>query len=271
MGPSIYGFTNYKEYLNAWLKVQPKEGHGLRKRLAEHIGTQTGFVTQVLGGSAHFGPEQVYAISQMIGHSPEESHFMQLLLHHERAGSIDYKKHIHKQMQKIVEDRKILSQRLKAQNFPSEVDQHRYFSSWVYACLHVMTTCERFQVSRQAMAEALGLSLDLVSENIEFLIHAGLIKEEKGRLVTGNARLHLGTNSPYLPDHHRNWNLLAMQKISTDIKKDLHYSSVVSLAAKDYDKVKEIFMRAIEESKKIVKDSEGEKIYTTTLHFFEIC
>ncbi|MGZ3772473.1 MAG: DUF4423 domain-containing protein, partial [Bdellovibrio sp.] len=187
------------------------------------------------------------------------------------AGSIDYQKHIQKQMRKVVDERKVLSQRLKSQNFPSETDQHRYFSSWVYACLHVMTTCERFQISRQAMAEALGLSLESVSEKIEFLIHAGLIKEEKGKLVTGNARLHLGTDSPYLQDHHRNWNWLAMQKISTDITKDLHYSSVISLASKDYDKVKEIFMRAIEESKKIIKDSEGEKIFTTTLHFFEVC
>ena len=54
------------------------------------------------------------------------------------------------------------------------------------------------------------------------------------------------------------------------MQKDLHYSSVTTLSRKDLDIVKEIFMRAIEDSKKIVRLSEGEKVCVTTLNFFEI-
>lgn len=270
MSITVYEFRSYKEYLNAWLEAQPKAGHGLRRKMAEVIGTQTGFITQVLSGSAHFSPEQVFSLSEMLGLGPEESQFLQLILQLERAGSVDYRRHVEKQIAKILDERKKLSQRLKSQDFPSDLDQSRYFSSWFYACLHVMTTCERFQASQAAMAESLGMPLAIISEAVEFLIHAGLIKEEKGRLVSGHARVHLGTDSPFLINHHRNWNLLALQKMSTDLRKDLHYSSVTTMSRKDLEVVKEIFMRAIEDSKKIVRVSEGEKVCVTTLNFFEI-
>jgi len=134
-----------------------------------------------------------------------------------------------------------------------------------------MTTCERFQSSKVDMAEALGLPLEMISEILEFLIHAGLVREENGRYVTGSARLHLGTDSPYLSQHHRNWNLKAVDKLGRDVKTGLHYSSVVTLTPEDIEHVKETFMQAIEKSKKIVRESKGEKVSSITLNFFEIC
>lgn len=271
MAVSIFDFRSYKGYLQAWLQDQPKAGHGQRSRMAEVIGTQTGFITQVLGGAAHFSPEQIFALSRMLGHGPEEIQFFQLLLQIERAGAHEFRRHLEGQLEKILGERKTLTKRLKSQEFPSEVDENKYFSSWLYACLHVMTTCQRFQKSRAEMAKALNLPSETVTEAVQFLIRTGLVVEEKGLLKTGHMRLHLGTDSPYLAHHHRNWNLLSLQKVLTDYKRDLHYSSVVSLSAKDLEKVREIFMRAIEDGKKVVRESEGEKIAVATLNFFEVC
>lgn len=272
MSPVVYEFESYKEYLHAWLEAQPKAGHGFRRRMAEAIGTQTGFITQVLGGTAHFSPEQALALADLLGHSNEELQFFLLLLQKERAGTPAYRRHVEGQMNKMREERQTLAKRLKVKSFPSEVDQSLYFSSWIYACVHVMVTCVRFQNSRQEIAEALRLPVAQISAVLEFLIRTGLVRETANGFEVGEARVHLGTESPYLRRHHANWNLLALQKILSEaLDRDLQYSSVISLSSEDVPRVREIFTRAIEEAKAIVRESNGEKIYASTVNLFEIC
>ncbi len=242
----IFSFKSYKAYILAWLEAQPSRGRGLRKRIAETIGTQTGFVTQVLSGQAQFGQDQIFRLSKMMGHNLEEMQFFQLLLQHERAADKEFKAYLEGRLMKAAEANSTLSARLKTQPLSSAVDQSRYFSSWLYACIHVMTTCDRFRGSKAKMAEALKISEQQVSEVINFLTKAGLIGLKNGRYMAGKSRLHLGTDSEYLGHHHRNWNLISMQQVLTNYKTGLHYSSVASLSESDLEKVKEIFIRAMQ-------------------------
>ena len=266
----VFEFENYKNFVNAWLSAQPKKGHGLRRKMAEAIHTQTGYITQVLSGSAHFSAEQGLRLANFFGLPPEEREFFLLLLQLDRAGTSDYREFISSQIKKAREDRRNLSKRFKAKTFPSDKDQSRYFSSWLYACIHVMVTCERFQSSRRTIASALGIPITRATEIIDFLVQSGFIREQGGKLVAGEARAHLGTDSPFLSRHHLNWNLLALQKILTDPTTNLHYSSVVSLSKADVDAFREIFTRALDRSNKIVADSPGEQVFAFTLNFFPV-
>lgn len=271
MSPVVFDFESYKTYLRAWLRAQPKEGHGFRRRMSLAIGTQTGFVTQVLSGPAHFSAEQIVALKDVLGLSVDEQSFLLLLLQKERAGTKNYRDHVDGQIAKVREDRKKLSVRLKATEFPSDVDQNLYFSSWIYSAIHVMITIRDYQNSALKMAEALKIPLTQVNEVLEFLVRTGLVQTTPKGYQTGTARVHLGTDSPYLRRHHTNWNLQALQDILTQrLDQDLHYSSVVSLSKDDVPKVREIFTRALEDAKAIVRDSEGEKLYATTLNFFAV-
>jgi uncharacterized protein (TIGR02147 family) len=268
---NIFEFDSYKEFLRSWLQEQPNAGHGLRSRMAEAIGTQTGFITQVLTGSAHFSPEQVFGLAELFGQSPVEIQFLQLLLSYERAGTVSYRKHLAAQIEKVRTERNDLRKRLKVESFPSEIDQGMYFSSWLYACVHVMATCERFQNSRAAMAEALHLSLAQINEILEFLFRTGLVEETPNGLRVGNSRVHLGTDSPFLRRHHTNLNLLSLQNIlNQPLDQNLQYSSLVSLSKDDVQKVREIFLKSIQESKGIVRDSEGDTVFATTINFFKV-
>jgi uncharacterized protein (TIGR02147 family) len=268
---NIFEFDSYKEFLRSWLQEQPNAGHGLRSRMAEAIGTQTGFITQVLTGAAHFSPEQVFAMADLLGQSSEEIQFLQLLLQYERAGTNAYRKHVTVQIEKVRSERNNLLKRLKAESFPSDIDQGTYFSSWIYACVHVMATCERFQKSRVAIAEALNLPISQINEVLEFLLRTGLVEETPEGLQVGKARVHLGTDSPFLRRHHTNLNLLSLQNIlNQPLDQNLQYSSLVSLSEDDVQKIREIFLKSIQESKGIVRDSEGATVYATTLNFFKI-
>ncbi len=271
VSPVVFDFSGYKAYLNAWLKAQPKAGHGKRRLFAEAIGTQTGFITQVLSGAAHFSSEQCLALKEILGLSVEEADFLLLLHAKERAGTKSYREHLEARINKTLTDRQKLAHRFAEAPVPSELDHGTYFSTWIYAGVHVAVTCVELRDSPTAIAEHLGLKLSVVNEALEFLLRTGLIERTKKGYQTGSARLHLGTDSPFLRRHHLNWNLLAVQALQErPLDRDLHYSSVVSLSEEDIPRVREVFTRALEEAKKIVRDSEGEKLFATTLNFLSL-
>lgn len=70
--------------------------------------------------------------------------------------------------------------------------------------------------------------------------------------------------------HHANWRIKAMHAIDLRREKDLHYSSVITMAEKDAYNVKSVMVKAIEEIRSIVKDSPEEKMFCYTLDFFDL-
>ncbi len=265
---TVYEAKNHISYLKHWILSQPKKGYGLKSQLAESIGTQTGFVTQAIQGSANFSPEQGLEIARFMGLSEEEIQFYLLLLQRDRAGTHELKMHYDRQMKLLLEQRESLAQRLKAKTAPSNLDQSTYFSSWVYSYLHVLLTC-RPHTRLEETAEAVGMKTTEVKPYMDFLVQAGLANLTNKGYSTGEALMHLGTNSPHLLKHHLNWNLRAIQAIEKSLKDGLHYSSVVSLSEEDYLSAKELLVTAVQEFKKIIKDSKGERVYGFTLNLFD--
>lgn len=266
---SVFEATSYRGFLEAWLEAQPQRGRGLRSRMAEVIGTQTGFITQVFQGAAEFSLEQGLKLAVWIGLDEGAKEFFLLLLQRDRAGTPELETHFQGLMTRILEKRRDLSQRLDVKTAPSELDQATYFSSWIYAAVHVALTCENLGTA-EAIATHLALPLPQVRKALEFLSGAGLAAEKQGRLETGEARMHLGTASPHLLKHHLNWNLRAIRAVEADLSAGLHYSSVVSLSAEDQMKIREIFTEALDRSKKIVRDSPGESVCGITLNVFAL-
>lgn len=266
---SVFEAKSYRGYLEAWLESQPQRGRGLRSRMAEVIGTQTGFITQVFQGAAEFSLEQGLKIAHWIGLDGVTKEFFLLLLQRDRAGTPELRAHFQTLMARILESRRDLSQRLDVKTAPSELDQATYFSSWVYAAVHVALTCEGLD-SAERIADHLRLPLAVVRKALEFLLQAGLATEDGGRLRTGEARMHLGTTSPHLLKHHLNWNLRAMHALEADLAGGLHYSSVVSLSKDDIEKLRELLTEALNRSKKIIRDSPGEEVCGLTVNLFAL-
>jgi hypothetical protein len=82
--------------------------------------------------------------------------------------------------------------------------------------------------------------------------------------------MHLGTDSANLLKHHLNWNLRAIQAIEADLKKGLHYSSIVSISREDHARLREDLVRAIDAAKALVRESPGEILTGFTLNLFEV-
>jgi len=265
----IFDFTDYKAYLKAFLKSEKNQGHGFRSRLAKAVNCQTAYVSQVLNGKAHFSLEQAEAANGFLAHSDDEAQYFLLIVERSRAGTPALIKRLDKQIEVIQKKRMTMRERVDIQTELNERDQAKYYSSWIYAAIHITVTIPTLR-DRKSITEALKLPPQQVNEALDFLVQVGMLRAVGSEFTPGEARLFLPADSPLFRQHHTNWRLQALKALDRPADADLHYSSVVSLAASDVMKIKERLILGINEARKIVRDSKEEELHVIALDFFKL-
>jgi uncharacterized protein (TIGR02147 family) len=269
MKGNVFDYRDYKKYLVDSLDARPGGGRGSRSALAEATGCQTAYVSQVLNGNANFSLEQADLINKFLGHAADEADFFLLLVQHGRAGTHSLRSYFMGQINKILEKRLVIKDRLDVKKALSREDQVLYYSNWLYAMVHVMLSIPEFQ-NREAIAKYLGLPLQRVSEILDFLLSVGLAKRDQGRFKIGDARLHLGSDSAMFAKHHTNWRVQAMRSLDRSGNDDTHYSSVVTLTKEDAVKIRLMIIDFIKEVKVVVKEAKEEEVHAFCLDFFQV-
>lgn len=266
---SVYDFTNYKQYLAKKIQSDAAKTKGLKNKIAEHIGCQPSYLSQVLNGKPHFTLEQALRLSQFLAHQKHESKYFSILIQYARAGTEDLRQFFREQLIELRESRFDLKKRLESSTgVPLEM-QHIYYSTWYYAAIHVMLSIPEKQ-DPHVISQSLHLPLEIVLEAIEFLEEAGLITKTKSGFEFTQRRLHLEGNSTFIQRHHINWRSQALQSVEKNLQTDLHYSNVVAIAEDDFQKIKEQFITAIEKARAIIKPSPEEALYVMTVDVFAL-
>jgi uncharacterized protein (TIGR02147 family) len=265
----IFAHSSYREYLNAKFSLLPKRGHGIRNKLATALRCEPSYVSRVLQGGAHFSLEQADLTNIFLGHSDEESTYFLLLVQRERAGTETLRKRFERDLEEIRRKRLILKHRFRSENEISEKDQFIYFSQWLNAAVHVALTIPSLQ-EKEALSQHFGLPVSKIAQILDFLVSLGLAEEVQSKYVTGNARLHLGNDSPLIAKNHIDWRLQSIRSLEKDEGPGLHYSSVVSVAEKDFERLKAKLVLAIEEFKTEVRNSPPEKLCGFTMDLFDV-
>jgi uncharacterized protein (TIGR02147 family) len=264
----IFEFTHYRAYLKHKLG-----GAGLRtgqrKALAEHLKVHTTFVSQVILEKADFSLEQADSANAYFGHSPDESEYFLWLVLKDRAGTKELKARWDEKIQQMRAKYLNIGERLDHQGEVSLHDQARFYSSYLYAAIHVLVSIPDFQ-SIEALAKLLNRSHQEISEKIQFLIRIGLVVEDAGRLRHGNQHIHLSADSHLINQHHCNWRLRAMHSIENPFKNDLHYSAAVTLSMADTYTVKNSIIKNLQENIKTISSSKEEVAYVYNIDFFLI-
>ena len=237
--------------------------------MAEHLGCQTAFISQVLNGRPNFSLEQAVKLNSFFQHTKEEGLFFLLLVQLERSGSHELEQFFKDQIREIRDRRADLKNRIDIKNGLKKVDQQIYYSSWHYAAIHMMLAIPRFQTLK-AISEHLHLPPDKIQEVLQFLTDTGLAHTSQGRYEIGVTRIHLSKDSPQIQRHHTNWRMQAINSIDVNNPRDLHFSTVVSMSETDVPVIKEILIKAIEECRKVIKDSKEEKIQSICIDLFEV-
>jgi uncharacterized protein (TIGR02147 family) len=270
MAISVFDFDHYGEFVKSWLKTQPRGGHGLRRKMADAIGRQSVFVSQVLHGDADLSLSQAQNLAQWMRLGLGETHQFLLLVQKSRADSENLKSYFSEQIQACRKQHLDLKTRLRGrvEDIP-ENDRARYYSSWYYGAIRLLTAIPEYQT-----AESITARLNLPSETVlgvlQYLVDLGLIEEKDGRYQITSRDIFLGKDSAMIGRHHANWRIRALDSFAREREDELHYSTAVVISEADADKIKRQLLAAIEANRTTVRESGSEELYCVSLDFFRV-
>lgn len=268
MKASIFEYKSYKKYLNDLVDHSPQGGRGIKKALAEAIHCQNPFVTRVLNGDYDFSQEQAAASAKYFGLSKSETEFLLLLLNENRAGTDALRNLYLDQIRNKIDQHSLLKSRLKIKATLDREAQATYYSHWKYAAIHMLATIPEFR-TRESISKRIGLSLPVVSKVLDFLCSKGLLQKNKNEYIPDTTLLHLERNSPFLPQHHTQWRMKAIDVLDREIHDDLHYSLAFSCSKKDLPRLRERLTKSLEDCSDIIKCSPEETLAVLCFDLFE--
>ena len=266
---SVYEEKSYKKFLIDWMDLLPARGRGQRKLLAEAIGCQTPFVTQVLNGDYHFSLEQAEACARWLGLSTPETEYFLLLVLKERAGTKSLETILERQLQERRERDTQLNQRLKISDSLTGEDQVIYYSSWHYSAVHIALMNPELRTIEE-LHRRFALPLPRLVSILDFLTAKKLVRARSGKYEVMKPALHLGRDSPLLPKHHANWRLKAVEAAENRDAGNFQFTGVVSLSKDDFEWVRNRLAATLEEIVDKVKESTDERLGCLCLDLFGV-
>ncbi len=263
---SIYEFLDYKAYINVTLA---QRGPGVRTRLANAASCQSGYVTHVLRGGAHFSLEQTQAVADFLGLNEEQASYLILLVSYERAGTVKLKKHFKNEIDSARSHQTVLKNRLKVTDTLSEEDKMIFYSSWHYGAIHVSVSVPGLE-TEVGLSERYHIPLARVNEVVAFLERTNLIERKNNKLKIRTPQIFINSQSALISKFHTNWRMRAIDSLDRYTEKDLHFSSVITCSRDDALKIREILVAAIEEIRPVVRASKDESCYSYAIDLFEV-
>lgn len=265
---NIFDYDKYRKFLQDWLFHQPKHGHGILKSWAEKMGVHSTLLSQILNEKKDLSLEQADRITEILNLTEQESEYFLLLLLHERAGTQSLKRKFKKRILEAQEKSKNISQRLNVKNVLSEEAKAQFYSSWLYTGICNLTALPTMTTADE-IANKLKMPRELVQPIVEFLLTHGLCVQTDQGLSYGQSRTHVGSDSPWVTQHHRNWRDRATQEMLLRREEDLYFSFPMSLSKKDAEKIRKLLPTWIEQIHQIVSPSPSECVRCLNIDFFE--
>lgn len=265
----LFEQDHYKIALNHIMDGKRKSMKGLSRKLAEHLGVHPTMISQVITGNKDFTEEQMILVCEFLGLAKLDSQYLLVLLQHERAGSKKLKDYFLELKEQIRKQALQVSQRVHKNKVLTDVEKSVFYSSWLFAAIHLMTTLDR-KIRFEDLCTKFNLHPSRVREILDFLIQIQMVVEKDGIFSSGPVATHLEKKSPFLIKHHTNWRLKAIQAAESLSDNELMYSANVSLSKKDFECLREEFMQVIQRFVDVVKPSPSEDIAQFNLDFFWI-
>lgn len=265
---TIFKHKTYKDFFRSYLK----ENHykGSVSKVAEACGCDRTYLAQVLNGKADLTVDHVISFSENMGLNQIDSEFLLTLLLHDRSASITVKKTLKLKIETIKKEAEVLSQNIAKNSKTSGVsDQFRtsYYSSWLYAAVHILTSIPEFQTVN-AISDKLQTEHSIIQNILKDLAEAGLISKTKDKYVHSSSDIYLPIEHPQNYSHHLNWRIKAVER--TMKKEDVHYTNIYSVSKHDVENIRDDILKLIEQQRTKVSASGTDELCVFCCDFFKI-
>ena len=265
----IFSFDQYQDFITQWISAKPNHGRGELQKMATHAQMHSSTLSQVLKRTRDFSPEQAVSICEYLSFDDLETRYFLLLVQREKAGTKALKTIIEKQLTEIRHHGLDLARVLVPDSQLSEEQKAVYYSSWIYSATRILNSIQGYQTV-EALSERLSIPMPQLKKVVRFLLQTGLCKESGSEIHPGpNYYTHLEADSPFVSRHHANWRVKAMERHPILSKMELSYTSPISIAKKDAEKVHVLAAEFIEKVQKLRKTSSCEVSYCLNVDWFQ--
>jgi uncharacterized protein (TIGR02147 family) len=264
----VFGAKSHDAYLNQKLNG-PDARRGVKSQLAQHMMVQPAFLSQVLAGKYALSLEQADLANQFFDHSPEEADFFLLLVNRDRAGTATLRTHFDKQITAALAKRNQVVERLGKKFELTSEAKGVYYSSWMFAAIHVACTIPDLRTCRSLSAH-FGLPALTIASVLQFLEENGLIHKENDQYLPTQNWVRLDKNSPHIVKHHSNWRQKAIQNLELQTDEDLHYSGVFSIDRASMNLIKDEILGFMKEQMKKIEKAKEEDLVVFGIDFFKL-
>jgi len=265
---NIFEYENHFLYLEARLGIKGLP-RGTKQKFAEFTRMQPAFLSQVLAKKYPLSLEQADLANSFFEHSMDESEFFLLLVSRDRAGSESLRKHFNRQIQHMLRRRQEVVERLGRKSEISVETQGIYYSSWIYAAVHVATTIPNLRKVGQ-LRDYFQINSDLLLKVLHFLETHHLIIRRGEEFHPSNNWIRLDRSSPHIVKLHSNWREKAIQNIAEEKPQDLHYSGIYSMDAKTAKSVREALLETMSREVKKIEAAPEKELYSLGIDFFDL-
>ena len=264
---NLFDFSDYRAYLEGWLKEAKQAKTGNLSRLAEVAQVHPTFLSQVLGGSKHLSFEQAAFVSEHLGHTKLERDYFFLLIQIDRAGTKMLRDYWLEKKSELEQEKNKLSQRFDPHHELTQEQRAIFYSSWIYVAMWVSTDIDGGQSIAQ-IAERFHLNRAKAVEFMDFLVQTGVCYEDRGIFKMGKTHVHVTNESPFVTKHHSNWRIKAVQRMDDREPSELFFTAPMSISQADFDVIREKLNLVLKEAVDVAKASVSENIFCLNIDFF---
>ena len=244
-----------------------------RRNVATHNAIASELIrsAKALRGKVDLTPEHATGISGYLGLDKLESRYFLNLIYQARAGTPALKSALKEELRELRDSHRLVTERIAAAGIsvPRTEIESQYFSSWIWAAVHVATSIEKLNDSR-AIAQYLGLTISRVQAVLEQLQAWGLVRFVEGRWTYEGGSFHLPKSSTLTEANHVTWRQRATADIQKNSRESLHYTSVFTLSQADLEALKESILQSIEKGRKIIGPSKPEELMCLAVDLFRV-
>jgi uncharacterized protein (TIGR02147 family) len=266
---NLFDYSDYRDYLRAWLEAAKAERSSNLSRLAEVARVHPTFLSHILSGSKHLSLEQAALLSLHLGHTRLEKDYFFVLIHIDRAGLTELKEYWLEKKRQLEAEKNNLGRRFKSHHELTDHQQAIFYSSWIYIAVWTSIAIDGGQ-SLEQIAERFQVSRTKAEELLAFLIQIGVCFESGGVFQMGKTHVHVSNDSPFVVKHHSNWRIKAIQRMDSREDKELFFSAPMSISRKDFEVLRERFNLAIKETVELAKLSAAEDLFCLNIDLFKV-
>jgi len=272
---NIYSYTSSAKIIKNWVGEKKKTDKTLNfTSLAEGIGVQKAFISQVLTDKANLNLDQAFQIAQHLNFNEEEKEYFLLIVEKERSGLASRKEELTKKIKELQKNFGGSKKSVQAHFLDTEKSEdfmREYFLDPYHSIVHVHLTVPEHVRNPFGLAEKLGLSRERLERIFKVLHGLEVIEFEakKKSVKVLKERLHTVDQNQLNANQQVLFRALSLERLIT-VQKDkrMAFNVTYSADAKTFAEVQKEFHIFIQKVGELVGSAPASEVYQLNFDLF---